>query len=56
VTGRHRTEEQHRHRIALELARAAMYLRQYQQPGLARQVDEVADLIHIGQLTERPPR
>jgi hypothetical protein len=44
----------YRHKVAQELALAAKHLREYRQFGLARQLDEVADKVYIGQLTERP--
>jgi hypothetical protein len=47
-------ERKPRSKVALELAITAQHLRHYQRADLARQVDEVADGIYTGQITDRP--
>ena len=47
-------ERKRRSKVARELAIAAQHLRHYQRADLARQVDEVADGIYTGQITDRP--
>jgi hypothetical protein len=47
-------ERKPRSKVARELAIAAQHLRHYQRADLARQVDEVADGIYTGQITDRP--
>ena len=46
-------ERKPRSKVARELAIAAQHLRHYQRADLARQVDEVADGIYTGQITDR---
>ena len=46
--------ERNRRTVARELAIAAQHLRHYQRADLARRVDEVADGIYTGQITDRP--
>ena len=49
-------EKKRRKKIVTELHHAAMQLRNFQRDDLARQVDDVADNIYIGQVTENPLR
>ena len=41
-------------KVTCELAIAGQHLRHYPRADLARQVDEVADGIYTGQITDRP--
>ena len=47
-------ERKPRSTVARELAIAAPHLRHYQRADLGRQVDEMADGIYTGQITDRP--
>ena len=47
-------ERKPRSKVARELAITAQHLRHDQRADLARQVDEVADGIYTGQITDRP--
>ena len=47
-------ERKRRSTVARERAIAAQHLRHDQRADLARQVDEVADGIYTGQITDRP--
>ena len=47
-------ERKPRSKVACELATAAQHLRHYQRADLARQIDEMADGIYTGQITDRP--
>jgi hypothetical protein len=48
------TERKRCSKVTRELAIAAQHLHHYQRADLARQVDEVADGIYTGQITDRP--